>query len=123
VPRPRILVVDDSATVLHVVEQSLSGEYEVETASDGTDGLMKARRCPPDLIVTDSLMPGLDGFALLTALNADPRTRSIPAIVLTSAGEAPRGDLKIAAVVAKSMDLSPLLSAIKSALALRVSQA
>lgn len=83
---------------------------------------MKARRCPPDLIVTDSLMPGLDGFALLQALNEDPRTSCIPAIVLTSAGERPRGDLKLAAVVTKSMDLAPLLSAIKSALALRISQ-
>lgn len=124
VPRPRILVVDDSATVLHVVEQSLSGEYDVETAVDGADALAKARRRPPDVIVTDSIMPGLDGFGLIRALKQDPLTSAIPAIVLTSGGDRPGGhdDICPASIVTKSMDMSPLLSAIKSALHLRLGQ-
>lgn len=122
--RPRILVIDDSATVLHVVEQALNAHYEVQTAVDGADGLEKARRCLPDLIVTDSIMPELDGFALLRTLQDDPATRCIPAIVLTSGEGQERapGQVYPWAIVVKSMDMSPLLSAIRSALAGRIGQ-
>jgi CheY-like chemotaxis protein len=123
-PRPRILVVDDSATVLRIVEAALSGEYDVETAADGVEALAQARQSRPDLIVTDSLMPNLDGFGLLRTLNADPRTRAIPAIVLTSqqADEvlAVPQDIPLAALVTKSMDMTPLLSAVRTALSARI---
>jgi CheY-like chemotaxis protein len=120
-PRARILVVDDSATVLHIIETALVEEnYEVETAADGEEGLEKARQSPPDLIVTDSVMPGLDGFGLLRRLQDDPATRAIPAIMLTSEdiGDRPArpDDVRPAAVLIKSMDMSPLLQAVRTAL-------
>jgi DNA-binding response OmpR family regulator len=118
----KILVVDDSATVLHVVQAALADDYDVETAADGEEGLRKARRSPPDLIVTDSIMPGLDGFGLLRSLQAEAATREIPAIILTSEdpGHAPvPQDVRASAVITKSMDMSSLLSAIRAALALR----
>jgi CheY-like chemotaxis protein len=119
-PRPRILVVDDSATVLQILHAALVEDYDVETAADGEEGLAKARRSPPDLIVTDSVMPALDGFGLLRRLQDDPATRAIPAIVLTSedVGERPAlpDDVRPDAVLTKSMDMSPLLDAIRRAL-------
>jgi CheY-like chemotaxis protein len=122
--QPRILVIDDSATVLQVVEAALSADYVVETAIDGADGLAKARRSLPDLIVTDSIMPGLDGLALLRTLKDDPATCNIPGIVLTSDDLPARpvrfGDPQPVAVVLKSMDMAPLLSAIKLALSDRI---
>ena len=122
--RPRILVIDDSATVLHLVAAALSGQYDVETAANGLEGLAMARRSLPDLIVTDSMMPGIDGFALLRSLKADPATSGIPGIVLTSDETSNQtaglGDVQPAAIVTKSMDMAPLLSAIRSALADRI---
>jgi CheY-like chemotaxis protein len=118
-PRPRILLVDDSQTVLMVLEAGLAEHFDVETAADGLTGLERARRSRPDLVVTDSLMPGLDGFGLMDALSTAPETSTIPVIVLTSehlAGLAPDRAVRPAAIVAKSMDLSPLIQAIRAAL-------
>src|SRR5688572_20397334 len=84
-PMSRILIVDDSETVVHFLRMVLEREkYEVDTACDGTDALAKAHQSLPDLIVTDSIMPGMDGFALLHALRADPATEAVPVIMLTS---------------------------------------
>jgi CheY-like chemotaxis protein len=119
--RRRILVVDDSEIVLRLVENALAEWYDVDTAADGVAGLEQARRHPPDLIITDSLMPGLDGFGLLRKLKDDQATASIPAIVLTSEEPHERtpgpGDIHPSAIVTKSMDMAPLLAAVKSALA------
>jgi CheY-like chemotaxis protein len=117
--RPRILLVDDSETVLMVLEAGLSDYFDVDTAADGWKGLERAREWRPDVVVTDSLMPGLDGFGLLNGLSEHPETAAIPVIVLTSE-QVPRtladGAVRPAAVVAKSMDLSPLIEAIRAAL-------
>ncbi len=117
----RILVVDDSETVLHFLRAILESQhYEVETASDGTDALAKVHRSLPDLIVTDSIMPGIDGFGLLRALRGDPATEAVPVIMLTSGApddpdhiaREPRPD----AFVKKSADFGPLLAEIHDAL-------
>lgn len=122
--RPRILVIDDSATVLQVLEGALAASYDVVTASDGLDGFEKARVVRPDLIVTDNIMPGLGGFALVDRLRSDPATAAIPAIILTSEDpDGPPADAGLhppAAVVTKSFDTGPLLAAIETALASRI---
>jgi CheY-like chemotaxis protein len=121
--RARILLVDDSETVLFVLQTALEEHFDVETAPDGASGLERARQSQPDVVVTDSLMPGLDGLGLLRALKADPATQAIPVIVLTSEElnevTAAAGNAQPAAVLAKSMDISPLLDAISTALAPR----
>jgi CheY-like chemotaxis protein len=121
--RPRILLVDDSETVLFVLQTALEEHFDVETASDGASGLERARQSHPDIVVTDSLMPGLDGLGLLKALKGDPGTQSIPVIVLTSEDlpefASAAGAVQPAAVLAKSMDISPLIDAIRTALTLR----
>ena len=83
------------------------------TATDGVDGLAKVQQTQPDLIVTDSVMPVLDGFGFLRALRDDPATEAVPVIMLTSgnpldpeyAGLEPRPN----AFVKKSADFGPLL--------------
>ena len=117
----RILVVDDSETVLNFLRTILENEeYEVATATNGNDGLAQAHQSLPDLVVTDSIMPGLDGFGLLHALRSDPATEAVPVIMLTSG--APDDPDHIArepqpdAFVKKSADLTPLLAEIRGAL-------
>ena len=124
-PRARILLVDDSETVLFVLQTALEEHFDVETAPDGASGLERARESHPDIVVTDSLMPGLDGLGLLKALKADPATETIPVIVLTSeeltdVASAAAGSIQPAAVLAKSMDISPLVDAIRTALIPRI---
>jgi CheY-like chemotaxis protein len=117
----RILIVDDSETIVTFLRMILESEhYEVDTAADGTEGLAKAHQSLPDLIITDSIMPGMDGFALVHALRADPGTEAIPIIMLTSGDphdpdhivRQPRPD----AFVKKSADLNPLLAEVHSVL-------
>ena len=122
--RPRILVIDDSVTVLQVLEGALAASYDVVTAADGLQGFEIARAVRPDLIVTDNIMPGLGGFALIDRLRTDPATAAIPAIVLTSEdADGPPAHAGLhppAAVVTKSFDTGPLLTAIATALASRI---
>jgi DNA-binding response OmpR family regulator len=117
----RVLIVDDSETVVQFLRMVLEREkYEVDTACDGTDALAKAHQSLPDLIVTDSIMPGMDGFAFLHALRADPATEAVPVIMLTSGDphdpdhivRDPQPD----AFVKKSADFGPLLAEIRDAL-------
>ncbi len=66
----------------------LAGDYAVETAPDGEAALRCVRERPPDLVITDVMMPNLDGFGLLAALRADPLTTGVPVIMLSArAGE------------------------------------
>jgi CheY-like chemotaxis protein len=117
----RVLVVDDSETVVNFLRMVLeSQKYEVDTASDGNEGLAKAHQSLPDLIITDSLMPGMDGFSLLHALRADPATEAVPVIMLTS-GDPHDPDHIVRdpqpnAFVKKSADLEPLLAEVREAL-------
>jgi signal transduction histidine kinase/DNA-binding response OmpR family regulator/serine phosphatase RsbU (regulator of sigma subunit) len=85
---PRLLVVDDNADMRNYVTDLLKADYTVRTAADGVSGLAAALEDPPDLILTDVTMPNMDGFALLSALRADPRTMHIPVVMLSArAGE------------------------------------
>jgi len=82
---PRILVVEDSHAQAVALRQLLQAAgYLVEVAMDGTSGLERARRGGFDLVLSDVLMPGMDGYELCRALKSDPQTRAIPVILLTS---------------------------------------
>jgi two-component system response regulator MprA len=70
--RPRILVVDDDPRIASSLRRALVYEgYEVDTAGDGTEGLSKAREQPPDLVILDVMMPGLDGIEVCRRLRAE----------------------------------------------------
>ena len=87
-PRARVLVVDDNADMRDYVAGLLSGEYDVETAADGLEALERVAARPPDLVLTDVMMPRLDGFGLLEKLHADPATVGLPVVMLSArAGE------------------------------------
>jgi PAS domain S-box-containing protein len=85
---PRIVVVDDNPDIREYVAGLLSTDYLVHTAVDGVEGLELARQLLPDLVLTDVMMPRMDGFELLAALQADPLTVSVPVVMLSArAGE------------------------------------
>jgi signal transduction histidine kinase len=89
--RPRILVADDNSDMRQYLARLLSELYEVETVSDGQEAIQAARARPPGLIVSDVMMPIVDGFELLKAVRADEQTRTIPVILLSArAGEESR---------------------------------
>jgi signal transduction histidine kinase len=89
--RPRVLIADDNADMRQYLARLLSEQYEVETVADGQAALQTAHEHLPDLIVSDVMMPVLDGFELLKALRADESTRAIPVILLSArAGEESR---------------------------------
>jgi serine phosphatase RsbU (regulator of sigma subunit)/DNA-binding response OmpR family regulator/two-component sensor histidine kinase len=86
--RATVLVVDDNADMRDYVSDLLSGEYDVQTAADGIEALDKVRHVRPDLVLTDVMMPNLDGFGLLEKLRADPATTGTPVVMLSArAGE------------------------------------
>lgn len=82
----RILVVDDQAANIRVVGALLTRHgYQVDSASNGVDALAIAGDTPPDLVLLDMMMPGMDGFELLAALQDMPGMRQVPCIFLTAA--------------------------------------
>jgi signal transduction histidine kinase len=89
--RPRVLVADDNADMRQYVVRLLAGQYDVEAVPDGAAALAAVRRQAPDLIVSDVMMPRLDGFGLLRELRADPRIAGVPVLLLSArAGEESR---------------------------------
>jgi signal transduction histidine kinase/DNA-binding response OmpR family regulator len=88
---PRVIVADDNADMREYVVRLLGEGWRVEAVGDGTAALEAVRREPADLVISDVMMPGLDGFELLAAMRADPRARAVPMILLSArAGEEAR---------------------------------
>ncbi|MEH2324554.1 MAG: ATP-binding protein [Nostoc sp.] len=84
----RILLVDDNTDMRNYLRRILSEYYKVDVAIDGETALAAAYNDPPDLILSDVMMPGMDGIELLGQLRADLRTREIPILLLSArAGE------------------------------------
>jgi threonine synthase len=81
-----VLLIDDNADDALLIRRLLEGHkaYRVFLAKDGWEGLAMARQKLPDLIVTDLMMPGIDGFGLVEELKLDPRTRNIPVVVVSA---------------------------------------
>jgi signal transduction histidine kinase/DNA-binding response OmpR family regulator len=89
--RSRILLADDNSDMREYVRKLLSSSCDVQDVSDGEAALGAIRECPPDLVLTDVMMPKLDGFGLLKELRSDERTATIPVIMLSArAGEESR---------------------------------
>src|SRR5262249_16809296 len=89
--RASILIADDNADMRQYLARLLAEQYKVETVADGRSVVSRAREHPPDLILSDVMMPGLDGFEVLQHLRADEKTRGIPVILLSArAGEESR---------------------------------
>lgn len=80
----RILVVEDNKDMLDFIRMVLKDKYEVHTAPDGNSGYVKARNINPDLIISDIMMPDMDGFQLLKKIRTEMFTSHIPVILLTA---------------------------------------
>jgi threonine synthase len=81
-----VLIIDDNPNDVLLIRRFLEGrkQYRVFDASDGWDGLSQARQRRPDLIILDLTMPNMDGFGVLEELKMDPRTKSIPVIIVSA---------------------------------------
>jgi PAS domain S-box-containing protein len=89
--RPLILVADDNADMRQYLVRMLAERYDVQAAADGQAALERIRENPPALILSDVMMPNLDGFGLIRELRSDPATRTLPIILLSArAGEESR---------------------------------
>ena len=84
--RVRVLVVEDNAEIREYIRESLEPEYGVLQAADGREGLKVAVRELPDIIVSDIMMPVMDGIAFCKAIRQDVRTSHIPVVLLTAKG-------------------------------------
>ena len=118
----RIILVDDEPDLLKALSVRLGGcGYLCESAAHGAQALEKIRKARPDLILTDLLMPGIDGYELCRILKADPSLASIPVIVLTAVPErafkvSPQ-QLGVAFVAHKPFDSPILVRKVKELLA------
>ena len=118
-----VLVVDDNAEVRAYVKQHLAPRYRVLEAANGQQGVEVARRLLPDLVLSDVMMPVMDGYALCRALKTDPETDFIPVILLTARAEA---EDKLAGLteqaddyLTKPFDVRELLARIANIVAMR----
>ena len=84
--RKKILLIDDSKTVLFTAKMILS-DYDLVTASDGEEGVLKAISERPDLILLDVIMPRLDGFGACRRIREYETLRPLPIIMMTTRGE------------------------------------
>jgi signal transduction histidine kinase/DNA-binding response OmpR family regulator/ligand-binding sensor domain-containing protein len=81
---PLVLIVEDNVELRQFIRQSLEARWQVLEASNGAEGLQKAQEVLPDLVVSDLMMPGMDGYALTSALKSETLTAHIPVILLTA---------------------------------------
>ncbi|MEO8551873.1 MAG: ATP-binding protein, partial [Kofleriaceae bacterium] len=89
----KLLVADDNADMRDYLRRLLAGRWAVTVVADGKQALEAARRDRPDLVLTDVMMPELDGFGVLRALRAEPGLATVPVVMLSArAGEAARVD-------------------------------
>jgi PAS domain S-box-containing protein len=84
--RPRLVLVDDDAEVREAGCLTLGDSYEVTAFADGDEAVAAILRDPPDLVLTDALMPGLDGFGVLRAIRGNTATHDLPVIFISGGG-------------------------------------
>jgi len=86
--RESVLVVDDERDILELVKYNLDKEgYQVTVVATGEDALAATRTKPPDIVILDLMLPGVDGLEVCRRLKADPKTRAIPIVMLTAKGD------------------------------------
>ncbi len=86
--RKTLLIVDDNRDIRNYLREHFSDKYRVQVAATGNQALGKIKKLPPDIIISDVMMPDGDGFSLLKNLRSDPETDFLPIILLTARAEA-----------------------------------
>jgi len=119
----KVLVVDDNPDLCTFIASNLAFDYRVEMAEDGVDGLEVARRWIPDLIISDIMMPRMDGYEFVRQIRQDPSLSQIPVILATSksGGEAVVEGLEVGAndYLAKPFELRELKARVAAQLRTR----
>ncbi len=119
----RVLVVDDLKANVQLLTGLLRREYQVSSAFDGESALRSIAESPPDLVLLDIMMPGLDGYEVLRRLRADPATRELPVIFLSAledvANKAKGFELGANDYVAKPFELLEVGARVRSLLRAR----
>lgn len=82
--KPRLLVIDDNPDIRNLVGEILGKEYEIHQAADGREGLAKAARLVPDIIICDIMMPVMDGLECCRRIKEEVSTSHIPVVMLTA---------------------------------------
>jgi diguanylate cyclase (GGDEF)-like protein len=82
--KPKLLLVDDQPINIQVLHQIFAADFQVFMATSGAQALAVCKSNPPDLVLLDIVMPGMDGFEVCTRLKADELTRNIPVIFVTA---------------------------------------
>jgi adenylate cyclase len=105
-PGPTVLVVDDDPVIVKLLQVNFEMEgYNVLTASDGEEGLAKARESMPDVIVLDVMMPKMDGLQVAGELRGDTATSGIPILLVSAKAQA--GDIQAGREVANDYVTKP----------------
>lgn len=118
----KILVVDDEPDVIFVLRTVLEKNgFAVEEANNGLVALDKTKEVRPDLIITDLMMPQMDGFSVNLKLKENPETADIPVVVMTGKGHLKelltvRSDLNVAAYLEKPFRVASIVDKIKEIL-------
>ena len=85
---PKILIIEDDKFLRELIVSKLTKEdYEVFEAVDGEEGIKKTREEKPDLVLLDLILPGIDGFEVLSQMKGDPVVSSIPVVILSNLGQ------------------------------------
>ncbi len=117
--RKKILLVDDSGTILMMEKMILAREpYDLVTAKDGREAIDRVQEERPDLILLDIVMPHLSGFQVLEKLRADESTKATPVILVTTRGEAENVEAGYAGgcndYVTKPIDSTELITKVRN---------
>ena len=120
----KILVIEDDPGSLRLTQYILEhNDYEVIAASNGLEGLRKARSESPDLVIMDIMLPGIDGFEICYNLRAEPQTAQLPILMLSAKAREADKDiaLKVGAddYITKPVGASEILSKVENLLAKR----
>jgi DNA-binding response OmpR family regulator len=93
----RIMVIDDELDIVRIVVKILSARgHDVDTGRDGIEGLARVEAEPPDVLIVDSNLPGIDGIELVRKIKSNPKTKHVPIVLMSatylSLGDGPLAD-------------------------------
>lgn len=84
----KILIIEDDKFLRELISQKIQKEgYDIAEAVDGEKGIKGVKDAKPDLVLLDLILPGIDGFEVLSRIKADPETSKIPVIILSNLGQ------------------------------------
>ncbi|PWB54847.1 MAG: hypothetical protein C3F06_03485 [Candidatus Methanoperedenaceae archaeon] len=116
--KPQILIVDDDPVNIELLEGYLSKDYDILKAFDGNEALSIVEENPPDIILLDLIMPGINGYQVCKKLKDDPKTNHIPIVIVTSLHETEDRNKAIEAgaddFITKPFDIMELSVRVKS---------